>query len=77
MAARREAAKAVNESAQTAQDNDGIYLDPALVDLRDREAARNNVEFTPREEPTLDPALLDVMAEERKREQERNAHLND
>lgn len=55
MAAKKDA-KALNESAEQAQDSEGIYLDPDLASLRDEEAKRlEAVEVTERAEPTITP----------------------
>ena len=68
MAAKKQAAKPVNEPARKGQeDGSGIYLDPVLAEIRDAEAKRNDVEIAPREEPSIDEALIKAREAEIKR----------
>lgn len=69
MAARKkDAAEPVNEPAKQGQaDESGIYLDPALAEIRDAEAKRNDVEIAPREDASIDEALVKAREAEIKR----------
>lgn len=68
MPPKKPAAKAVNESAEKGQESEsGIYLDPALVEIRDAEAKRNDVEIAAREDASIDEALVKAREAEIKR----------
>lgn len=55
--AARKAATPLNEPAKAADQESGIYLDPALVEIREAEAKRNSVQPEERPDALLDPAL--------------------
>lgn len=64
---RRAATEPVNEPAKQADEN-GIYLDPKLAEIRDEEAKKlEAVVVEPRPEPTIDPELIKLRDAEIKR----------
>lgn len=67
MPPRKRDTEPVNEPAKQADDN-GIYLDPKLAEIRDEEIKKlEAVVVEPRPEPTIDPALVKLREEEIKR----------
>ena len=67
-AAKKPASKPLNEAATEGQaSQSGIYLDPKLAEIRDAEAKRNDVEIAPREDASIDEALIKAREVEIKR----------
>jgi len=66
--AKRKASEPVNEPAKQGQESgSGIYLDPKLAEIRDAEAKRNDVAIAPREDASIDEALVKAREVEIKR----------